>query len=389
MSRNLSQAKLADCVRGRRGEIEQAALARAYAISDPASVKDPEYVAGLREAVESGLTYALAAVEAPGTRARSPAPIPPQLLAQARYAARSGVSLDTVLRRYFAGYTLLGDFIVQAAEETAAPASDLQSALREGGSLFDRLVASVSQEYAREIDGGSHTTWQRRTAQVRMLLGGEPLDTIDLGYDLKGWHLGVIATGPGVRAALREIAAALGRRLLAVSPEDGILWAWLGGRERLPARDALRVAESCWSGQGVLALGEPGQGVEGWRHTHRQAKAALGVARRGAQRHVTYADVALLASALNDEILADSLHEIYLAPLSAERDDGVALRATLTAYFDSGRNISSTAAALRVSRNTVSMRLRSVEEKIGRSMDSCAAELQTALRLGELKARHD
>src|SRR6185295_7386978 len=98
--------------RARRPDLEQAALARIKAISDPADVADPDYVDGLRAALASALDYGLAAIEHGEDRAPPP---PAPLLSQARLAARNGVGLDTVLRRYVAGYTLLGDCLVDEA----------------------------------------------------------------------------------------------------------------------------------------------------------------------------------------------------------------------------------------------------------------------------------
>lgn len=377
------QSGLAARVHERRGELESAALARIQAISDPADVKDPEYAAGLREAVTAGLAYALAAIEAPRRSPPSPEPVPVQLLAQARNAARSGISLDTVLRRYFAGYTLLGDFLVQAADEGSVPASGLQRAMRGEAALFDRLVASVSDEYTREVDGHSHTAQERRADQVRMLLGGELVDTAELHYEFDAWHIGAIAVGPGAQVAIRELAKALGRRLLTVCADDGAIWAWFGGMRRLASRELL-LADWSWPGSGVLAFGEPGQGLEGWRLSHRQAKAALLVARVGSERQTAYADVALVAAMLQDEVLAASLPRLYLDPLSAERDGGATFRRTLRAYFAAERNTSSAAADLGVSRRTVANRLHAIEEHLGRSLPSCSAELEAALRLDAL-----
>jgi len=48
------------------------------------------------------------------------------------------------------------------------------------------------------------------------------------------------------------------------------------------------------------------------------------------------------------------------------------------------RNVSSTAAALGVSRQTVSNRLRTIEERLARPLSDCAAEVDAALRLEEL-----
>src|SRR3954467_1944278 len=160
--------------------------------------------------------------------------------------------------------------------------------------------------------------------------------------------------------------------------------AWCGGRRRVETERVLEVAASSLPTGITLALGEPGRGVTGWRLSHQQAVAALPVALRSRERLVRYADVALLSSALRDSVLVRSLRGIYLAPLEKERDGGFVLLETLSAYFEAGRNASSAAAILGLSRNTVSVRLRAIEQRIGRTIDGCAAELETALRLTSL-----
>jgi PucR C-terminal helix-turn-helix domain/GGDEF-like domain len=381
----MAAVALADRLAARRAEIEAAMLARVHAVSDPGEIADPEYALGLREAVGAALDYGIAATQAPR---REPAPIPDRLLAQARAAARNRVSLETVLRRYSAGYALLDDFLIRAAEDgNPVSSAELKRALRSLSAVFDRLAASISEEYGRESERRSSTSAHRRVELVRKLLAGEQLDIEELNYGLGAWHLALLASGPGAPGAIRDLATALDRNLLLVQPEDGEAWAWLGGRSRLSTREVLRLAERSLPGEVSLAFGEPGQGAEGWRLSHRQAKAAMAVARRGAERRLRYADVALLASALRDDVLASWLHDIYLVPLKEERDGGVAQRETLEAYFMAGRNASSAAAALRVSRQTVNSRLRSVEECIGRPLDDCAAELETALRLDGLSNR--
>ena len=98
-----------------------------------------------------------------------------------------------------------------------------------------------------------------------------------------------------------------------------------------------------------------------------------------------YAEVALLASMLRDDLLVSSLEEIYLAPLARERDGGVVARATLRAYFATERNVSSAAAVLGVSRQAVGRRLKAIEQRLGRPLNECAVEIEAALRLsGEL-----
>ncbi|HEY4778047.1 MAG TPA: helix-turn-helix domain-containing protein, partial [Solirubrobacterales bacterium] len=132
-----------------------------------------------------------------------------------------------------------------------------------------------------------------------------------------------------------------------------------------------------------VTVGEPGEGPSGWRFSHRQAKAALPIAERRGQAVLRYADVALLASILRDDLVATSLHQLYLEPLERARDGGRVGRETLRAYFASGRNISSTAAALGVDRRTVTNRIRAIEDLFGRPLGDFATELETALRLDD------
>jgi PucR C-terminal helix-turn-helix domain/GGDEF-like domain len=376
---------LAERLRARRAEIEQAMLTRAYAISDPTEAADPTYAEGLRAAVSAAIDYGLAGIEAGGER---PPPVPDVLLTQARFAARNGVSLDTVLRRYFAGYTLLGDFMVEECQQDGLlEGPTLKRLLRAQAALFDRLVAAVTEEHSRESENRPGSTEQRRAEHVERLLAGELLETSALQYDFNAHHLGAIAVGLGVADAFRDLALALDRRLLLIRRGGGVAWAWLGGRRGLDPTDLEHGVSSTWPPQVPLAIGEPGQGLAGWRLTHRQAAAALPIALRGPEAMVRYADVALLAMALRDDLLATSLEKLYLEPLTGEQNDGATLRQTLHAYFAAGRNASSAAATLGVSRQTINSRLRAIEEKIARPLETCAAELETAMSLQRLSKR--
>ena len=380
-------ATLAARMLKRRAEIEQAALARVYSISEPPSGDGgAEYADGLRAAVSAGIDYALAGIERGEENAP---PIPDASLAQARLAARAGVSLDTVLRRYVAGHVLVNDFMVAEAdrEERFGPA-ELKRLLRSEGVIADRLLAAVSRTYAEEIERRPTGAIRRSTELVERLLGGEPLDTAELSYDFGGWHVGIVASGPPADEAIREVASSFDCRLLSVRREEGVLWAWLGSRRRLD-QDALRALASRGLPTGLaLALGEPGKGIAGWRLSHMQARAALPIALRSQGRPVRYDEVALEASMSRDDLLVTSLREIYLKPLAVGRDGGALARRTLMAYFATERSVSSAAAMLGVSRQTVSRRLRAIEARIERPLSSCATEVEAALRLGARRPAH-
>ncbi|MGN6371910.1 MAG: helix-turn-helix domain-containing protein [Solirubrobacteraceae bacterium] len=403
-------ATVARRLRERGAEIEQAIFGRVRTLApDSSDSRDADYLSGLRSAVAAAIEFGLRGLE---RGEGGPAAIPAETLAQARRAARSGVTLDAVLRRYLAGHTLLWDYVMEEADRAAlaGPASGLREMLRIQAALLDRIVAAVTREHLAELRRAGRSSEQRLLERVRMLLAGECAESAVLGYRLEAAHLAVIVKGAGCHEALRELAQRLDRELLSVRRDEETVWGWLGGREPPRMVDVEAAVLVVARGDGAagasggracaapgsaercstplvlrFAVGEPGRGLEGWRFTHRQAQAALLVALRQAQTLTRYADVALLASALNDDLLSSSLSAMYLAPLQDVRH-GPALRETLGAYLAAERNASAAAAALGVARNTVDNRLRAIEEQLGRPLQRAPAELEVALRLHDLES---
>jgi hypothetical protein len=366
-------------MRERLAELEATVATRVYAISDPSEVADPAYLEGLNAALAAAIDYRLTVLEV-GER-HAPA-VPPVLLAQARLDARDGVSLDTVLRRYFAGNTLFGDFLVEEAERAEVSNSALRRLLGAQATLGDRLLAAVSAEHAREAKSWPSSTAERRRQCVKSLLAGELVDHSELGYELDGHHLAVMAKGDEAQEVMRTLARRVDRRLLAVCREEEPIWAcWLGGRSPLGVEQALQALGEIPIHEVVVTVGEPGEGLAGWRFSHRQAKAALPIAERRGQPFLRYADVALLAAVLRDDLLVTSLRQLYLEPLGKARDGGKVACETLRAYFAAERNISSTAAVLGVDRRTVTNRIRAIEGLFSRPLKDFAIEMEMALQL--------
>jgi len=375
------RADLGARLRERLPELQGAVATRIYSISDPREVADPGYLHGLNEAVAAAIEYRLGVLE--GGERQAP-DVPTVLLAQARLDARDGVPLDTVLRRYFAGNTLFGDFLVEEAERAEVPSAALRPLLAAQATLGDRLIAAVSEEHAKEAKNRPRSAAERRRQTVKALLAGELVDYSELGYDLDAHHLAVMAKGEGAAELMRGIAERLDRRLLAVQrEEEPILACWLGGTRPLAAEEALAALTAAAPERVFVTVGEPGEGLAGWRFSHHQAKAALPIAERRRQPVLRYADVAVLASIARDDLLATSLRRLYLEPLERNRDGGRVARETLRAYFDAERNVSSTAAALGVDRRTVRNRLRGIEELLGRPLTGSLADLEIALRLDD------
>jgi hypothetical protein len=377
-----ARSELCARLRCRRAEIEAAVATRVYALADPSEVADPEYATGLRTALATAIEFGLSALEL--GEQRTPA-VPPALTAQARAAARSGVGLDTVLQRYFAGYTLLVDFAIEEADASGLSNQvSLRELVRGQGVVFERLIAEVSGDYRREASGRMLSSEQRRADRVRRLLAGELVDPTDLAYELEDWHIGAVAAGAHAAEALQELACALDRRPLLVRRDDGTVWAWLGAHKEVDQVATYEHIAERWPPEMRLAVGEPARGRTGWRLSHRQARMAFPLARPRQRPVIRYGDVALTASIMQDDLLSNSLRQLYLDPLAEERDGGDCLRETLRAYFAAEQNISSTSAALAVGRQTVRKRLRRAEALIGRDIRICGRELEAALQVEEM-----
>jgi hypothetical protein len=370
-------------LRLRHEEIEQTILAYVRdTVPDRIGDLDVEYALGLRAAVVAAVEYGLTGIEMGDEWL---APIPLEVLIQARRAVRSGVGLDTVLRRYIAGYTLLEDFVMDAVEALdVGDASTLRRLRRLQATLLDRLMSAIADEYCAEQKRGRLSSAQRLGERVQRLLVGGAIDLSELRYELDAWHLGVIAVGNSAEQALRGMTAQIGRAILAVPRGEEMAWAWFGDRRRLALTDVATVLLAELPPGVTLAIGEPAHGLNGFRLTHRQAEAAYLVAQHRPQSLTRYADVALLAFALRDEALARSLVDIYLTPLDDPRKGYPVLRETVRAYLAAERNATSAAAALGVARHTVESRIRKAEKLLGRLLPACMAEIDVALRLEEL-----
>ncbi len=370
-------------LRERSSEIEDAIFTRIRGLSEAAESEDAEYRAGVRATIAEVIDYALVSIEQGEEWSE---PIPSPVAAQARRAARGGIGLDTVLRRYAAGDRLLTEFIMD--EAASIPSAALRQVLRAQGPTIDRVMAAVAAEYMSELELVRRSPSQRVAERVQRLLAGDAsLDAAELDYEFEAWHLGLVVTGARADVAARTLAAGLSRQVLVVVRGDDSAWAWLGGHERLLVDDVERYLSAGVLGDISLAVGEPRQGLDGWRLTHHEAQAARLVMLRRPQPLTRACDVVLLAAVLRDDPLAKSLRETYLVPLDEHGDSGLGLRETLRAYFAAGFNAATAAAALEVDRHTVQRRLRKVEEALGRLLHTCHAELAVALSLEELSGK--
>jgi hypothetical protein len=368
----------------RRMEIEQAIYLRVcVALSDPIGKQNPKYERGMRNAVTEVVGCSLAVIAEITEWLELTASV---AASQARRAVLAGVSLGLVQRCYIIGHAELNEFIWQ--ESRRAVVSDDERVFRHFQRmkelLLDYITAATEREYDRaQIASKSE---KRRAEIVQRLLAEEPVDPSELAeldYHLHAcWHVGVIAAGPGAHELIRRLSASPSEKRLVVS-RDTKIWMWYSGPQRISIEDVEHAMVD--NRVDLLATGEPGMGIDGWRLTHHQAQAALGVALYKLAGFARYEDHRLLAAVLQDDTLAKSLKQRYLAPFDGQRDGGAKLRQTLRAHIDAGCIASSAAPILKVDRHTVEDRVRTAERLLGCPLRACLSEMDVALRVEELE----
>lgn len=253
-------------------------------------------------------------------------------------------------------------------------------------------ISQLLRELARAIEDkeelrGPGGLKNRQLVTIERLLAGGSADPSFLNYSLRGWHIGIAVCGLDPMGPLHDLRPRFEARLLHARAETEMAWAWLGGHQRLAQHDLALLKSMKWPAGVAVACGEILEGIDGWRLSHRQAVAALPIAQSQSAEIVHYPDVALLATALHDDLLSSSLRQSYLHPIEADRDGGLVAKDTLRAYYKAERNASSAAADLGVNRATVRNRLAAIGERLGRDPDAISAELEVALRLDAVMQR--
>ena len=381
---------LARRLRLREVELRDAVFARVRSVAPRAAEGRDLSSTGLYEAVAACVDCGLTSIEQ-GKRWSSAAPA--AIAAQVHREASGGVGLAAALSGCVAGYMLAWSFVLNEVA-CHGPAGEQRFTLLDevSASMSSVLVlaqAEIADAHSAEIRRKARSREQRRTEIVRRLLATEPVDSgelSELDYQLDVWHVALIATGARAKEAMRSLASELGRQVLAIQHNKATTWTWLGGPDR-PAFGDIERAYSRLAIDATIAVGEPGKGLEGWRMSHHEAQGALLVANERGTRIIRYLDVALEAVALQDEALADSLIEKYLLPLNDISIGGQMACRVMRALFDAEHSVSSAANALGAHRSSVHRWREQIEQRLGYRLHERRAEIETALRVDELRRR--
>ena len=364
--------------------------------------EDQAIVDLLAVSVESNVTTAIHIIGYEVDSDRVPAPA--AALGYARRLAQRGVPVGELLRAYRIGQAC---FLQQCYQELAGQADDLVTALASARRLtevtfdyIDQVCEHVLTAYLRERDHWVRSAVAVRAAQVRSLLAGGPIevDRVEsaLGYRLRQHHLGIVAwveeqaRTEGTLVELERMAGRLadqlsaGARALFVARDESSAFMWLPlGSEEAGWSDALDGKSPIHDRVTHLAFGEPAEGPEGFRLTIREALRAHAVAAMAdpvAAHVIRFADVAPIASLVEDIDAARSWVLRALGPLAADDRHTARLRETLHVFLSTGGSYLETAERLSLHKNTVLYRVRKAEQIRGRPVEGDRFSVELALR---------
>lgn len=315
----------------------------------------------------------------------------------ARDFARRGIEYDDLLRGIRIGYSRIAELILDAADERLVT-SDRRELKQISVQLFgqiDQFMGMASEEYLRERDKQTTAVAAARVELINNVLTGAELMDGSLGNRL-GYpidapaHLAVVAwqpspdripSGPHTpRSVVEDYFASLGMpgTTLIVPVGGYAAWGWksLSGETLLTP-----VAVDVPSGL-CLATGRPARGTEGFRTSHRQARAIEQLLRNCSTRSRTFASHAdhdLSVLLLADIEQARGFAALHLDQLENDDERTAVLRNTLRTYLGFQRSVAQTASKLHISPNTVTYRVQQGFRLANVDPDRSTIYLETAL----------
>lgn len=258
---------------------------------------------------------------------------------------------------------------------------------------IDASVSTSLDVYQAERDRIRRSTTAQRLEWVKQVLEGQLVDSREFstrlgGYPVSGFNTAFVLHTHDDDAVAEldrvagQLAGDLGSRWpLVVVPGGRELWCWAGTRASPDLRTLTRREEQLHDQRIAAYVGTPGEGLEGFALSHREARIAQRVAFQAQQpRALTlFTDVELLSliSQSSDGGMRFALRT--LGPLAEPTETAQRLRETLDALLFGG-SVDEAARRLSVHKNTVRYRVSQAEEVLGRPVSQAPIELALALR---------
>jgi DNA-binding PucR family transcriptional regulator len=305
-------------------------------------------------------------------------------------AVRAGAALTASIKSFRIGHAVAWSAWLDALQELQLDPEARMTLLREMSSFVIAYDGRVTDLFTRAFTDAEREQKLRGRSElelVREVLAGFRTDfPAALEYELDDEHVAIIAWGERIEYNLLRLTGRVERRVLLLQISDDSWWGWVAHPGGIGTATLRALRGFAPTGACRLAIGSPGEGVQGFCRSHRQAGEAHSVALRTERAVTAYADVALEALGLRDERAAREFVAEQLGALASGDGRESELRETLRRYFASAQNAASAAAALGVHEQTVARRIRTIEERLGRRVNDKRPELELALRLEELLA---
>ncbi len=335
---------------------------------------------------------------------------PAEAMHYAREFVRNGLPIETLMRAYQVGHQV---FVGTMLERLASRVAD-RDLLAETVSycsawmfpFLDAVQLGITESFMAERERWVRSAAALRADEVRAILDGSTVDeqraSQRLRYSLARTHVAVVVWGEegededGTIGIFERVAHDIERTLggtdaLCVPLGRRTLAAWIGLRtvpdiallRALRDKDALAVGAR-------VAVGDPHEGIDGFRRSHEEALLARRVVhlgRRAPGAVARYGDVALTGLLTHDVGEARRFAERELGALGAETDAARRIAATLRVFLEEGSSFVRAARRLGVHENTVAYRVRRAGELLGHPVEERQLELRVALMLADVLRR--
>nr|WP_246289848.1 helix-turn-helix domain-containing protein [Nocardioides marinus] len=372
----------------------------------PEIARDPALVLDLHASTRAQFQIFLSLLERPAQEVL----LPPQAVDLALSLARRQLDLGVLLQVYRSASSAVWEYfteVVRTADTEGLDRTDLLVYLwSHGGAWINGAVEQLIGVFSAEREATLQGAIARRSEVVHAILRGEQVSlteaTTALGHPVRDQHTAVVlwedgeAAAPDVLTRLSVVVNGLGADLaasvLSIPAGRAEVWAWLTSRQPIGATAVRAAVTELLQGRGEddgspagaawrIAVGCPGAGVAGLRHSHREAvdaqRHALGVASDA--RWTAYADVELAALVAGNEAGARRLVERELGGLADPDPSLDRLRETVAAFLAHGASVELAAAELFVHKNTVRYRVARAEELLGHPLSQRRTEVAVAL----------
>lgn len=327
---------------------------------------------------------------------------PAAAIEYARRLAQRGTPVIDLIRAYFlAQSTLIAHVPAEAIKQSVDGemlGAVIERYMAGAFAFIDRVTQQVVSAYQDEREHWLLDRSAVRAARVRDLLASDRVDVDSaektLGYRLRGRHLAAVVWFDETAAkprTLESMTRAIAEHLptsavpLIVPADERCLWAWFPLAAGTSLDDDLirRVAQTVAPGV-RMALGDPGDGVTGFRNSHEQAgrvHALAAIAGDHPEHCLTFRDVGTLALMTSDLSATRSWVTGVLGELATDDEQHHRLRETLLVFLTTGGSYTAAATTLSMHKNSVQYRVRKAEELLGHPIADRRLEIELALKL--------